>query len=83
VCSEILAANSAKLVLLVASEVLLANSVHILDWKTSSLFGEGAIAFLLEQGDEDTYLINGSDARQAQSLSYQTPLRGGLPFKCS
>lgn len=75
VCSEILTANSAKLVLMVASEALLPNILHILDWKTSSLFGEGAIAYLLEQGDEDTYLINGSDARQAQSLFYQTALR--------
>lgn len=74
-CAEILAARSAKLVLMVASEALLPNIMHILDWKTSSLFGEGAIAFLLEQGDEETYLINGSDARQAQSLFYQTALR--------
>jgi 3-oxoacyl-[acyl-carrier-protein] synthase-3 len=75
VCAEILAANSAKRVLMVASEALLPNIMHILDWKTSSLFGEGAIAFILEQGDEDTYLINGSDARQAHYLFYQTPLR--------
>jgi 3-oxoacyl-[acyl-carrier-protein] synthase III len=75
VCSEILTAHSAKLVLMVASEALLPNIMHILDWKTSSLFGEGAIAFLLERGDEDTYLINGSDARQARHLCYQTPLR--------
>jgi 3-oxoacyl-(acyl-carrier-protein) synthase III len=75
VCSEVLTANSAKLVLMVASEVLLPNIMHVLDWKTSSLFGEGAIAFLLELGDEDTYLINGSDARQAQYLFYQSPLR--------
>ena len=75
VCSEILAANSAKLVLMIASEALLPNIVHILDWKTSSLFGEGAIAFLLEQGQEETYLINGSDASQAQHLFYQTALR--------
>ncbi len=75
VCSEILTASSARLVLMVASESLLPNIMHILDWKTSSLFGEGAIAFLLERGDEDTYLINGSDARQAQHLFYQSPLR--------
>jgi 3-oxoacyl-(acyl-carrier-protein) synthase III len=75
VCAEILAAKSAKLILMVASEALLPNIMHILDWKTSSLFGEGAIAFVLEQGDEETYLINGSDARQAQSLFYQTALR--------
>ncbi len=60
---------------MVASESLLPNIMHILDWKTSSLFGEGAVAFLLERGDEDTYLINGSDARQAQHLFYQSPLR--------
>src|SRR5215469_17369687 len=63
VCSEILTANSAKLVLMVASEALLPNIMHILDWKTSSLFGEGAIAFLIERGDDDTpesFLINGS-----------------------
>jgi 3-oxoacyl-(acyl-carrier-protein) synthase III len=75
VCSEILAANSAKLVLMIASEALLPNMLHILDWKTSSLFGEGAIALLLEQGQEETYLINGSDARQAQNLFCQTALR--------
>src|SRR5437588_9596667 len=74
-CSEVLAANSAKLVLLVTSEGLLPNIMHVLDWKTSSLFGEGASAFLLERGDEDTYVINGSDANQGPSLYYQTPLR--------
>jgi 3-oxoacyl-[acyl-carrier-protein] synthase-3 len=74
-CAEVLAANSAKLVLLVTSEGLLPNIMHVLDWKTSSLFGEGACAFLLEPGDEDTYVINGSDANQAPSLYYQTPLR--------
>jgi len=74
-CAEVLAANSAKLVLLVTSEGLLPNIMHVLDWKTSSLFGEGASAFLLELGDEDTYVINGADANQAPSLYYQTPLR--------
>ncbi len=74
-CSEILAANSAKLVLLVTSEGLLPNITNILDWKTSSLFGEGAAAFLLERGDEDTYVINGSDAHQAPSLTFQLSLR--------
>jgi 3-oxoacyl-[acyl-carrier-protein] synthase III len=62
-------------VLLVTSEGLLPNIMNVLDWKTSSLFGEGAAAFLLERGDEDTFVINGSDAHQAQSLIYQTPLR--------
>src|SRR6266516_4354144 len=75
VCTEVLAANSAKLVLMVTAEGLLPNIMHILDWKTSSLFGEGASAFLLERGDEDTYVINGSDPNQWPSLYYQTPLR--------
>ena len=75
VAAEILAASTAKRVLLVASEALLPNIMHVLDWKTSSLFGEGAAAFVIERGDEDTYVINGSDARLAQSLLYQTPLR--------
>src|SRR6266849_139446 len=75
VCAEVLAASSAKLVLLVTSEGLLPNIMNVLDWKTSSLLGEGASAFLLERGDEDTYVINGSDANQGPSLYYQTPLR--------
>jgi 3-oxoacyl-(acyl-carrier-protein) synthase III len=75
ICSEVLAASSAKLVLLVTAEGLLPNIMHVLDWKTSSLFGEGASAYLLERGDEDTYVINGSDANQGPSLLYQTPLR--------
>ncbi len=74
-CAEILSASSAKLVLLVTAEGLLPNIMNVLDWKTSSLFGEGASAFLLERGDEDSYIINGSDAHQALSLYYQTPLR--------
>ncbi len=74
-CAEVLAARSARLVLLVTAEGLLPNITNILDWKTSSLFGEGAVAFLLEPGDEDTYIINGSDARQGPSLMFQTPLR--------
>ncbi len=74
-CAEILAASSAKLVLMVTAEGLLSNIMNVLDWKTSSLFGEGASAFLLELGDEDTYVINGSDANQGPSLYYQTPLR--------
>src|SRR6185312_10910026 len=75
VCAEVLAASSAKLVLLVTAEGLLPNIMNVLDWKTSSLFGEGAAAFLLERSDEDTYGINGADARQAPALLYQTPLR--------
>ena len=75
VCAEVLAASSAKLVLLVTAEGLLPNIMNVLDWKASSLFGEGASAFLLERGEEDTYVINGSDANQGPSLLYQTPLR--------
>src|SRR6266576_3139615 len=74
-CAEVLAASTARLVLMVTSEGLLPNIMHVLDWKTSSLFGEGASAFLLERSDEDTYVINGSDANQGPSLYYQTPLR--------
>ncbi|HET8845717.1 MAG TPA: 3-oxoacyl-[acyl-carrier-protein] synthase III C-terminal domain-containing protein, partial [Ktedonobacteraceae bacterium] len=75
---DILAASQARLVLIVLSEALLANIAHILDWKTSSLFGEGAAAFLLERGETDedeTYAINGYDAGQAAALYHQTPLR--------
>jgi 3-oxoacyl-[acyl-carrier-protein] synthase-3 len=76
VCADVLTASSARLVLLVTAEGLLPNIVNVLDWKTSSLFGEGAAAFLIERcEEEESYLINGSDARQAQSLMYQTPLR--------
>src|SRR5258708_27578872 len=75
VASEVLLASSAKLVLLVTSEGLLPNIMNVLDWKTSSLFGEGAAAFLLERSNEDTFVINGSDAHQGPSLFYQTPLR--------
>jgi 3-oxoacyl-(acyl-carrier-protein) synthase III len=74
-CAEILAASSAKVVLLVTTEGLLPNIMNVLDWKTSSLFGEGAAAFLLERSDEDTYAINGYEAKLAPSLLYQTPLR--------
>lgn len=74
-CAEVLAAGSARLVLLVTAEGLLPNITNVLDWKTSSLFGEGAAAFLLERGDDDTYVINGSDAHQGPALMYQTPLR--------
>jgi len=74
-CAEVLVASSAKLVLMVTAEGLLPNIMNVLDWKTSSLFGEGASAYLLELGDEDTYVINGSDANQGPSLYYQTPLR--------
>lgn len=73
--AEAVTGSTARLVLFVTAEGLLPNIMNVLDWKTSSLFGEGAAAFLLERSDEDTYLINGSDARQANSLFYQTPLR--------
>jgi len=75
---EILTVSHARLVLIVLSEALLANIAHILDWKTSSLFGEGAAAFLLERGEteeDQTYAINGYDAGQAAALYHQTPLR--------
>ncbi len=75
ICTEVLAASTAKLVLLVTAEGLLPNIMNVLDWKTSSLFGEGAAAFLLEPSDEQTYVINGADANQGPSLYYQTPLR--------
>jgi len=75
VAAEALVTSSARLVLMVTTEGLLPNIMNVLDWKTSSLFGEGAAAFLLEKSDEDTYLINGSDAQQGPSLYYQTPLR--------
>jgi 3-oxoacyl-[acyl-carrier-protein] synthase-3 len=75
ICAEILAASSAKLVLMVAAEGLLPNIMNVLDWKTSSLFGEGAAAFLLERSDEQSYVINGADASQGPALYYQTPLR--------
>ncbi len=78
VCCEILSGSNAKLVLIVATEGLLPNVMHIFDWRLSSLFGEGAAAFLLERGDEhdaDTYVINGYDASLAPSLHGQTPLR--------
>ena len=75
ICSEVLQAGSAKLVLLVTAEGLLPNSRNVLDWKTSSLFGEGVSAFLLERGDQDTYLMNGSKhgAKAAEMI------RGVLP----
>ncbi len=73
--AEVLAASSAKLVLMVTTDALLSSIVNILDWKTSSLFGEGAAAFLLEHNDETSYLINGSDAHQAQALYYQPSFR--------
>ncbi|HLI88678.1 MAG TPA: ketoacyl-ACP synthase III [Ktedonobacteraceae bacterium] len=75
IASEMLTAGSARLVLIVATEGLLPNVMHILDWKLSSLFGEGAAAFLLESGDEETYSINGYDAHLAPSLHGQTALR--------
>lgn len=76
ICAEVLAASSAKLVLLVTAEGLLPHIMNVLDWKTSSLFGEGASAFLIERDpDEESYIINGSDASLGPALYYQTPLR--------
>jgi 3-oxoacyl-[acyl-carrier-protein] synthase-3 len=73
-----LAASTARLVLVVASDGILTNALHILDWKASSIFGEGAAAFLLERGetdDDETFTINGYNARQGPALFYQTALR--------
>ncbi len=75
VSAEVLAASSARLVLMVTTDALLSNILNVLDWKTSSLFGEGAAAFLLEYSDEVSYLITGSDARQGPSLYYRAPFR--------
>lgn len=73
--AEALTASSAHLVLVVTSEGLLSNVMHVLDWRLSALFGEGASAFLLERGDEDTYIITGYDASLAPALYGKTPLR--------
>jgi 3-oxoacyl-[acyl-carrier-protein] synthase III len=67
--------GSAKLVLLVTAEGLLPNITNILDWKTSSLMGEGATAFLVERGDEETYVIYDYNANQGPALYNQMPLR--------
>ncbi len=75
ISAEVLAVGSAKLVLLVTAEGLLPNITNILDWKTSSLMGEGAAAFLVERGDEETYVINGYDANQGPALYNRMPLR--------
>jgi 3-oxoacyl-[acyl-carrier-protein] synthase-3 len=78
VAAEMLAASTARLVLVVASDGILTNALHILDWKASSIFGEGAAAFLLERGetdDDETFTINGYNARQGPALFYQTALR--------
>ena len=80
-CAETLVGGSARLALIVMTEGLLSNAMHILDWRLSSLFGEGAAAFLFERGDEDDdneeamYIINGADAKQAPALHGWTPLR--------
>ena len=75
--AEMLAASSTRTVLITITEGLLPNVMHILDWRLSSLFGEGAAAFLLERGDEgdDMFAINGYNAALAPSLHGQTPLR--------
>ncbi len=79
-CAEALTTGSARLALIVMTEGLLSNAMHILDWRLSSLFGEGAAAFLFERCDDDDedevmYVINGSDAKQAPALYGWTPLR--------
>lgn len=76
--ADALTASTVRMVLIVAADSILANSVHLLDWRSSLLFGEGATAFLIERGttDEDeTYAITGYDAQQAGALRYQTLLR--------
>ena len=45
VCSEVLKAGSANLVLMVTSEGLLPNIMNVLDWKTSSLLARGQARF--------------------------------------
>ncbi len=45
VCSEVLKAGSANLVLMVTSEGLLPNIMNVLDWKTSSLLARGLALF--------------------------------------
>lgn len=73
--AEVLAAGSARLVLIVVTDALLSQILNILDWKTSSLFGEGAAAFLLEYSDNFSYLITGSDPHQGSALCYRAPFR--------
>jgi len=73
--AEALMAGSARLVLLVTTDALLSTILNVLDWKTSSLFGEGAAAFLLEDSDDVSYLITGSDAHQGSALCYRPPFR--------
>ncbi|MGH2495662.1 MAG: 3-oxoacyl-ACP synthase III family protein [Ktedonobacteraceae bacterium] len=73
--AEILTAGSARTVLIVTTEGLLSNVMHVLDWRLSSLFGEGAAAFLLERSDEESYVINGYDTRLGSVIRGQTPLR--------
>ncbi len=78
VAAEMLSASTSRLVLVVAADAMLSQALHILNWKTSSLFGEGATAFLIERGERDsdeTYVINGYDARQGPALCLQVPLR--------
>jgi 3-oxoacyl-[acyl-carrier-protein] synthase-3 len=75
VSAEALMAGSARLVLLVTTDAMLSNILNVLDWKTSSLFGEGAAAFLLEYNDDVSYLISGSDAHQGPALCYRPPFR--------
>lgn len=81
-CADALSTSSARLALIVMTEGLLSNAMHILDWRLSALFGEGAAAFLFERytddedgDDEAMYIVNGADAKQAPALYGWTPLR--------
>jgi 3-oxoacyl-[acyl-carrier-protein] synthase-3 len=73
--AEALMAGSAKTVLVVTSEGLLSNVMHVLDWRLSSLFGEGAAAFLLERSDEESYIINSYNPGLGYVIRGQSPLR--------
>ncbi len=78
IAAEVLSASTSRLVLVVTADVKLDHVLHILDWKTSSLFGEGATAFLIERGERDsdeTYVINGYDARKGPALFQRASLR--------
>ncbi len=76
--ADALSASTVRSVLIVAADSILANAVHLLDWRSSLLFGEGASAFLLERGNSDedqVYALTGYDAQQAGALRYQALLR--------
>jgi 3-oxoacyl-[acyl-carrier-protein] synthase-3 len=73
--AEALMAGSARTVLVVTSEGLLSNVMHVLDWRLSSLFGEGASAFVLERSDEESYIINSYNPGLGEVIRGQSPLR--------